>query len=239
MPDFALTPESLTVGLIWFVVFLFSTTCHEGAHALVAKWGGDPTGATQVTLNPVPHVQREPFGMVVVPLLSYVFYGWMLGWASTPYDPYWADRHPHRAARMAIAGPVANFSLMLVAAAAIRGGVAAGIFQPPQSINFTRITEAVDPSGVGSLLAVLFSVLFVLNLLLGTFNLLPVPPLDGNAAVTIFMSEQQARDFKALFHQPGFGFMGLIIAWMLFGRIFSYVFTFALNVLYFPLVSYG
>ena len=67
-----LTPEFLTLGLIWYIVFLFSTTCHEASHALVAKLGGDPTAfhGGQVTLNPVPHVQREPFGMVVVPLLS-------------------------------------------------------------------------------------------------------------------------------------------------------------------------
>jgi Zn-dependent protease len=240
MNDLALTPESVTVGLIWFVVFLFSTTCHEAAHALVAKLGGDTTGASQVTLNPAPHVQREPFGMVVVPILSYVLNGWMLGWASTPYDPYWADRYPHRAARMAIAGPVANFTLMLAAALGIRIGIALGAFRPPESISdFARITVAADPSGVASLLAMFLSVLFLLNLLLGTFNLIPIPPLDGNAAVTIFMSEQKAREFKGLFQQRGFGMMGLLIAWVLFGRIFSVVYTVALNALYFGLTTYG
>ncbi len=54
MPE--LTPQFLTIGFIYYIVFLFSTTCHEASHALVAKWGGDSTAALngQVTLNPIP-----------------------------------------------------------------------------------------------------------------------------------------------------------------------------------------
>jgi Zn-dependent protease len=237
MPELGI--DTLTLGLIWFVVFLFSTTCHEGAHALVAKWGGDPTASGQVTLNPLPHIQREPFGMVLVPILTYATGGWMMGWASTPYDPYWADRHPHRAARMALAGPAANFLLVLLAAAAIRIGLALEFFQPPASAGFARITEAVDPSGVGPLLATVLSVLFMLNFILGCFNLLPVPPLDGNAGITILMSEQKARGFIEFFRAGGLGLMGILIAWVLFGRIFPYLFIIALNALYYPLQSYG
>ncbi len=231
--------DTITLGLIWFVVFLLSTTCHEGAHALVAKLGGDPTASGQITLNPIPHVQREPFGMIVVPIISYVLGGWMMGWASAPYDPLWAYRHPHRAARMALAGPAANFTLMLIGAAAIRIGLALGTFQAPETVNFTRITEAADPSGIGSLLAIFFSVVFMLNLILGAFNLLPVPPLDGNVGITIMMSEEQARKFLDLFRQPGFAMMGLVLAWVLFGRIFSAIWTVALNVLYTGITSYG
>jgi Zn-dependent protease len=60
MPDFS--PQLLAFGFVWYVAFLFSTTCHEAAHAFVAKLGGDDTAALggQVTLNPVPHIQREP-----------------------------------------------------------------------------------------------------------------------------------------------------------------------------------
>ena len=78
--------ETIALGFIWYVVFLFSTTCHEGAHALVAKLGGDPTAfyGGQVTLNPLPHIRREPLGTVVVPILSYLFSEWMIGWASAP-----------------------------------------------------------------------------------------------------------------------------------------------------------
>jgi Zn-dependent protease len=237
MPE--LTVEFLTLGVIWFVVFLFSTTCHEGAHALVAKLGGDPTASGQVTLNPIPHIQREKFGMVIMPILSYLLGGYMMGWASAPYDPVWAYRHPHRAARMAFAGPAANFTLMAIAAIAIRAGVAADFFRAPSSVNFTRITEAVDPAGIGSLLATVVSVLFMLNLILGTFNLLPIPPLDGNVGVTLFMSEDRARSFLEVFRTPNFAIMGLLIAWALFGRIFSLAYVFALNVLYYGITSYG
>jgi hypothetical protein len=115
------TPD-IALGAIWYLAFLFSTTCHEAAHALVAKWGGDSTAfeGGQVTLNPIPHLLRSPFGMVVMPILSYLFGGWMIGWASAPYDPSWQRRHPHRSAWMALAGPAANFTLMLLSALAIR-----------------------------------------------------------------------------------------------------------------------
>ena len=78
-------------GPIWFVAFLFSLTCHEAAHAAAAYAGGDRTAynSGQLTLNPMPHIQREPLGMIFIPLFSYLAQGWMIGWASAPYDPTW------------------------------------------------------------------------------------------------------------------------------------------------------
>ena len=130
MPD--LTPYLLVFGFIWYIAFLFSTTCHEAAHALVAKMGGDETAAQggQVSLNPVPHMRREPWGMVVIPIISFLFMGRMFGWASAPYDPLWERRHPQRSGWMALAGPAANFSLMLLAVASLHVGDAAGWFHP-------------------------------------------------------------------------------------------------------------
>ena len=92
---------------IWFVVFLFSTTLHEAAHALLARLGGDDTAylGGQVTLNPLPHLRREPFGMLLMPIMTFFMAGWMMGWASTPFDPRWAERHPGRQAAMSAAGP--------------------------------------------------------------------------------------------------------------------------------------
>jgi len=57
-----------------------------------------------VTLNPWPHIRREPVGMILVPLITFATRGWMMGWASAPYDPTWAHRYPRRAAVMALAG---------------------------------------------------------------------------------------------------------------------------------------
>jgi Zn-dependent protease len=223
----------IALGAIWYLAFLFSTTCHEAAHALVAKWGGDLTAfeGGQVTLNPVPHIQRSPFGMVVMPILSYVLGGWMIGWASAPYDPSWQRRHPHRSAWMALAGPAANFTLMLLSAGAIRIGIALGRFVPPTSISgFSEL--ALGPNGEPTFAASALSIFFVLNLLLGTFNLLPVPPLDGHAGVMLLMKERLALRYLDFIHQGSFALIGLLIAWQIYGRIFNAVFSFGLMLLY-------
>ncbi len=230
--------ETLALGAVWYIAFLFSTTCHEASHGLAAKWGGDPTAfhGGQVTLNPLPHIKREPFGTVVVPIVSYIVAGWMIGWASAPYDPIWQHRFPRRAAWMALAGPGANFLLMLASGLAIRAGLAAGLFRPPAAITFTRITEAAQP-GAAAFAATLLSILFVLNLLLCTFNLMPVPPLDGLNVITLLMGENTAIRFLDWVHGFSLGFAGLIVAWFLFDRLFPVLFRVALTVLY-PALSY-
>src|SRR4029077_12855063 len=159
MPN--ITPEFLAYGFVWYVAFLFSTTCHEAAHALVAKLGGDDTAALggQVTLNPVPHMQREPWGMVVIPILSFVFTRGMIGWASAPFDPHWERRSPRRAAVMALAGPAANFTLMLLAAAGLRTG---------RSMGWLHVDAVTGRPDLPSLATVPF---FPVYLLPATFNL--------------------------------------------------------------------
>src|SRR5665213_645083 len=191
-----MTPQFLILGLIWYIVFLFSTTCHESAHSFVAHLGGDPTAfqGGQVSLNPLPHIRREPVGLVIVPILSYIFAHWMIGWAIAPYDPAWQQRYPRRAAWMALAGPAANFTLVILSALAIRAGIAFGVFRAPESAGFTHIAEAAVP-GIAGFAATFLSILFVLNLLLGTFNLFPMPPLDGHTGITIFMSPSTALRF--------------------------------------------
>ena len=117
----SLTPE-LVDGLAYFAVFLFSTTIHEASHAWMAKRGGDLTAyhGGQVSLDPVPHIKREPIGMVVLPLISVVISGWPLGFASAPYHPVWARTYPRRAALMALAGPTSNLLIVIVAAGLLR-----------------------------------------------------------------------------------------------------------------------
>jgi Zn-dependent protease len=232
-----LSPEFLTQGLIWYIVFLFSTTCHEASHSFVAKIGGDLTAfqSGQVTLNPVPHMRREPFGMLLMPILSYVLGGWMIGWASAPYDPYWQARYPRRAAWMSLAGPGANFILMIIGAISIRVGMLAGVFEQPAQIGYTHITEVANGSAATPMLtfaATFLSILCFENLLLGTFNLLPVPPLDGSTGITVFMSERTALRFLNFIRNPSFSMAGILAAWYLFGYLFNPIFTFALNVLY-------
>lgn len=232
-----LSGEFLALGFVWFLVFLFSTTCHEASHALAAKIGGDPTAfhGGQVSLNPIPHLTREPFGMVLVPIISYVLGGGMIGWASAPYDPYWQQRYPHRAAWMSLAGPGANFALAIIAAAGIHAGITAGVFQAPASANFQHITEVADPETASDLLkfaATFLSVLFFENILLGTFNLMPIPPLDGSTGIAVLMNERAALRFFDFIHQPGFQMAGIMVAWLVFDKLFDPIFTLALNTLY-------
>ncbi len=72
----------------------------------------------------------------------------------------------------------------------------------------------------------------MLNLLLGTFNLLPVPPLDGHNGVTLLMSETTARRFLEWTRAQGLGMAGLVLAWVLFDKIFDFVFRWAQVALY-------
>lgn len=166
-------PNVFALGIVWYVCFLFSLTCHEAAHALVAMWGGDMTAfhGGQVTLNPIPHVRREPFGTIIVPILAFALSGWMIGWASAPYDPMWRLRHPTRAAVMALAGPAANLLIVLGAGVLIRILVGMGVFAVPDFYNFTTLVAMPDGDAV-SPLGTALSILFSLNLLLAVFNLI-------------------------------------------------------------------
>jgi Zn-dependent protease len=226
---------TLALGAIWYVVFLLSTTCHEASHSLVAKIGGDVTAAEggQVTLNPIPHIVRSPFGMVVVPILSFALGGWMIGWASAPYDPNWQRQYPRRSAWMALAGPAANFTLMLLAGIAIRAGIAMGYFRAPAFISDYGGLVASAHSADPTFLTTALSILFVLNLLLGAFNLIPVPPLDGSTGIMLAMRESAALHYLDWMRRSGsYAMIGLLIAWELFDKIFQPIFIFALHILY-------
>ncbi|MBV8201371.1 MAG: site-2 protease family protein [Acidobacteria bacterium] len=234
-----LTLATVGLGLTWFVVFLFSTTLHEASHAFAAYRLGDPTAyhGGQVTLNPLPHIRREPVGMVAIPLITFFTRGWMMGWASAPYDPAWARRFPRRAAVMALAGPAANLLLVVAAGVAIRAGMAAGVFKPPESISFTQVTAS---AGGGPLAGVVvpLSLLFSLNLLLCIFNLLPLPPLDGSAVIPALLPPGAAERYGALMTQPFMSLLGLIVAWQLFNPIYYPIQLAAIRLLY-PGVGYG
>ena len=228
-----LTPHTITLGFLWYFAFLFSTVCHEGAHALAGKAGGDPTAfeAGQASLNPVPHIRREPFGLVLIPLISFALNGWMMGWASAPYDPRWQRKHPRRGAWMALAGPAANFTLLVLSGIAIRVGLWAGIFRLPETFGFTSLVEATDPQRWG-FAATLLSIFFILNLILGTFNLLPVPPLDGASGVALFLPERAAMRLLDFFRSPGMALVGLFLAWYLYGHLFRLAFPVAVHLLF-------
>ena len=231
--------HAVGLGLLWYLAFLLSLCCHESSHALAARLGGDPTAflAGSMTLNPIPHIRREPFGTVIVPILSYMAGGWMIGWASAPYNPAWQRQHPHRAAWMALAGPAANAGLVLLAALGIRVGMGMGVFAPPSSVSFARVvgTAASDTTSTA---ATLLSILFSLNLLLATFNLLPLPPLDGSTAIGLLVPAAWARRLADIGSNRTLALAGLLVAWKLFDVLFRPVFIAALGLLY-PGAGYG
>jgi Zn-dependent protease len=227
-------------AVTYYVAFLFSATIHEAAHAWAAKLGGDPTAyhGGQVSLDPRPHIRREPFGMLVLPLLSVAVSGWPFGYASAPYDPRWAMRYPNRAAWMALAGPGANLVLVLITFAMMRAGYMVGIFTAPDSVRFGEVAVATA-GGVWPGIASVVGVFFSMNLVLAALNLIPVPPLDGSAAVPLLLPAAAATRYQQLlFGNPALSLVGMVVAWQLFGTVFRPIFLLAVNLLY-PGASYG
>lgn len=225
--------DVLAMGIAWYVVFIISVTFHEAAHGFAAAKLGDPTAYHHglVSLDPIPHIRRSPFGMVVVPLLSFILGGWMVGWASTPIDPYWARYHRRQSALVSSAGPAANLLLILVAAIIIRGGLLAGVFYAPEEVTFERVT-AVESAGFANSTAIIVSILFSLNLILLVFNLIPFPPLDGSNILLFFLKDPAAYRYETFLSNPAHMVIGLVIAWNLFDYLFLPIHTLALNILY-------
>ncbi|MFK7739864.1 MAG: site-2 protease family protein [Planctomycetota bacterium] len=190
--------------ILLFITLIISLTVHEAAHGFFANLGGDPTAknAGLVTLNPLPHMQREPTGMVLIPLIVlYMSNGTMcFGGASAPIDPYWAARHPKRAALMSAAGPLANLLLAAIAFAVLE------YIKRPDGSN----EEAVFDIALSFLL---------LNLLLAIFNLIPLPPFDG-AGVVGGLSRPAQRLYDRFQRIPYSSILALLIAWQLIPYLF-------------------
>jgi Zn-dependent protease len=209
---------------LWYVVFLLSITAHEGAHALVARLGGDDTAylGGQVSLNPVPHVMREPFGTVIIPLLTFFMFkgGWMMGWASAPYDPLWEERYPKRAAAMALAGPLANLSLAFLALLGLKTGIVLGRMEMPFEATYQQLVVPVVPGdGIAEGIGTFLSILLLLNMVLFVFNLTPLPPLDGASVLAGLF--KPVRQFNRWLKQTPLGAIaGIVIAWKLLDVIF-------------------
>jgi Zn-dependent protease len=219
-----MNPTLLAFGFLEYVVFLFSTTCHEAAHALVAKRGGDMTAfeGGQVSLNPIPHLRREIFGMVVLPLIGILSGTGLIGYASAPYNPAWSIQYPKRSGLMSLAGPGANFALAIIAGIIMRIGLTAGIFLPGATISSANIVEPAS-AGIATGAATILSVFFSLNLLLGCFNLLPIPPLDGFGVLGLFTdSEGAVKLLNLRMKMRGFGMLaGILIASRLLGYVYD------------------
>ena len=161
----------LREAAILFGCLVVAVILHEVSHGVVALWFGDDTAkrAGRLTLNPIPHI--DPFGSIILPALGALAGLPILGYAKpVPVNPN-RLRAPRRdMVFVSLAGPTTNFVLMAVAAITARVIAQGG----------PSVAGAIDVSTSNLLLEILFYFALV-NLLLGVFNLLPIPPLDGSA----------------------------------------------------------
>lgn len=142
------------------LVLIFSVIVHEVSHGYAAYLLGDNTAkyAGRLNLNPLNHL--EWFGSVILPIISYKFGGFILGWAKpVPFNPYNLRNQKWGEAMVAIAGPLSNICIALVFGLLVRFGIASQFGLPFVSISLMIVT---------------------INLVLATFNLVPLPPLDGS-----------------------------------------------------------
>ena len=197
--------HAIFISIVGYLVFMFSVVCHEAGHAVAAMLGGDRTAYHngQVTLNPVPHVLQEPFGLGLLPVLSLLQnLGtgslWIMGFASAPFDLGWAMMYPRRAAWMAMAGPATNFLIALAAGVTMKIGLTVGWFTQKGSY-----TQLVQGEGFAEPIAILLSAFFYLNFALGCFNLIPIPPLDGFSILLFFVPTAQVHKIYELRSQYG------------------------------------
>lgn len=158
----------LEQSLIFFGCLVVAVILHEISHGIVALWFGDRTAkeAGRITLNPVPHI--DPFGSLILPAMGAITGLPVLAWAKpVPVNPSRMHKPRRDMLYVSLAGPATNLVLMLAAALAARAAYASG----PQVQFYEDL-----PLGT----RILFS-FAVVNLFLGLFNLLPIPPLDGSA----------------------------------------------------------
>ena len=171
---------SLQEAVIFFGCLVAAVILHEISHGVVALWFGDDTAkrAGRLTLNPIPHI--DPFGSIILPAIGALTGLPIIGFAKpVPVSPA-RLRHPRRDMLfVSLAGPFTNFLLMAVAALITRSLLRGGGFLG---------------TGIGSdspdLAVQIFFAFAVVNLFLGLFNFLPIPPLDGSALVERVLPER-------------------------------------------------
>jgi len=159
--------ESLLLPIFYIVVILYSVTIHEVSHGLMANSLGDNTAKNlgRLSLNPIKHI--DLFGSVLLPLFLFFTTGFVFGYAKpVPYNPNNLVDRKYGPAKVAIAGPLSNFTLALLFGLTLR--FAPDLFISPMVFE-------------------LFSYIVLLNLVLGIFNLFPVPPLDGHWLLMTFL----------------------------------------------------
>jgi Zn-dependent protease len=210
--------QSDPIFLIFTLALLIlSIIVHEVAHGYAANALGDPTArlAGRLTLNPIPHI--DLVGSVLVPLFLVISNaGILFGWAKpVPYNPYNLKNQRWGEAIVAFAGPGTNILLAIIFGLLVRFGT--GL--PVPFVNLATIAAYV-------------------NLFLGLFNLIPIPPLDGYTTLRGLLPYSAAmplRNLEARIQQGGF--MSLILILVVFSLFFAGPFALLVQYLFTILVG--
>ncbi|MDC9725658.1 MAG: site-2 protease family protein [Gammaproteobacteria bacterium] len=187
--------------IIWGIPVIFAITIHEVAHGWVALQFGDRTAQMmgRLTLNPIKHI--DPLGTIIIPGVLLMAGGFIFGWAKPVPVTFQNLRKPKSdMAWVALAGPAANFVMAILWAIIAKIGIS--IYAADIAMGEPMIYMAV--AGI------------MINAMLMTLNLLPLPPLDGG------------RILVSLLPGP--------LAWQV-GRIEPYGFFILVGLLYFGILS--
>ena len=198
------------------IAFLFAISVHESAHAWMANMRGDPTARMlgRISLNPIKHI--DPVGTLLLPAIAMYFHAPVIGWAKpTPVDPRNFKNPMLDDILTSVVGPISNFvvaigAVLVLAVVKLVSQVGREIvFGIPQGFIATDTDSFLVP------LCLLFYELMIVNVVLGVFNLIPVPPLDGSHVVRHLLPAGALRIYDTV------GMFGLFILVFWGGRFLS------------------
>jgi len=204
------------VVVILIAVVLFAISFHESAHAWTALKFGDPTARDlgRISLNPLHHI--DPFGTVLLPMILILMHQPPFGYAKPTPVNLRNTRNPRLANFwVSAAGPLSNLLVVTVSAAIL---IAIGSYDRRLVVGAFQ-----GPTGTGVLapFSYILAQLVLLNLVLGIFNLIPVPPMDGSGILFSILG-RRGLAIEMFFHRYSF-VMFLLIMLLVYSGFFGVI----------------